>query len=70
MAKKRGANGTGTWYYDKKRKLYTYRISAGIDESGEPRRKSFSGKTQETVLESCTNGNAAVPLCRWIPISR
>ena len=51
MAKKRGANGTGTWYYDKKRKLYTYRISAGIDESGEPRRKSFSGKTQEIVLE-------------------
>ena len=51
MAKKRGANGTGTMHYDKKRDLYIYRITVGLNEDGHLQRKSFSGKTQEAVLE-------------------
>ena len=51
MAKRRAANGAGSLNYDEKRKLYIYRITVGYDEEGRPRRKAFSGKTQEAVLE-------------------
>lgn len=49
MAKRRNANGIGTWYYDEKRKLNIYRISID-DGNGGYRRKAFSGKTQEAAL--------------------
>lgn len=50
MTKKRGANGTSTMHYDKKRDLYIYRVTVGHNDSGQPIRKSFSGKTQDTVI--------------------
>lgn len=34
MAKCRGANGTGSMHYDKKRKLYSYRVTVGDKDDG------------------------------------
>lgn len=50
MAKRRAANGAGSLTYDAKRELYTYRITTDYDEDGRPRRKAFSGKTQEIAM--------------------
>lgn len=47
--KKRKANGQGTWFYDENRKLYTFR--AYVEEHGETKRMSFSGKTQFIAKE-------------------
>ena len=41
MARRRNANGLGSWYYDEKRKLHIFRITV------DGRSKSFSGRTQE-----------------------
>ena len=38
-------------HYDDKRDLYIYRLTVGRNDSGQPVRKSFSGKTQEIVIE-------------------
>jgi integrase len=51
MAKRRAANGAGSLNYDEKRKLYIYRITVSYDDDGRPRRKAFSGRTQEAALE-------------------
>lgn len=34
MTKRRGANGTGSMYYDEKRKLYIYRVTVGDKDDG------------------------------------
>lgn len=49
MARKRNANGMGSWHYDEKRELWRFRItdSGSIDENGRPRQIDFTGKTQE-----------------------
>lgn len=48
---RRARKGTGSIYYDEKRKLYVGQISLGVDASGKRIRRTFYGKTEGEVQE-------------------
>ena len=50
MAKKR-ASGEGTFYHDKKRNHWQYKLTLGFNEDGYPVRKTFYGKTQSEARQ-------------------
>ena len=43
------ANGEGTYYHDKKRNNWQYKLSLGYDNNGFPVRKTFYGKTRDAA---------------------
>ncbi len=52
---KRQTKGSGTIYYDKKKKLFIGQITSGYDENGKRKRKTVSGKTKSEVQAKIKN---------------